>query len=100
MHDQYQGDERDAYGCFYCRQGCGLVFSTRSIRNRYININGNVRILTTSIGARYVLYNAIENADNQRLQKLLHIMQYFLQPSCILLRVVITGFTLDRLVGQ
>lgn len=51
LHDQYQGDERDAYGYFYCRQGCGLVFSTRSIRNRYMNINGNVRILTSSIGA-------------------------------------------------
>jgi len=35
LHDQYRGDERDAYGYFYCRQGCGLVFSTRSIRNSH-----------------------------------------------------------------
>ena len=38
LHDQYQGEKRDAYGYYYCRQGCGLVFSTRSIRNRHMNI--------------------------------------------------------------
>ena len=34
----FQEDERDEFGSYYCRNKCGLVFSTKATRNRFASL--------------------------------------------------------------